>query len=135
MSVHDIDPDFPVEAWPAHWSEVKERGAFTIESHHRAKNGRVFPVEVSVNYLAFEGNEYNCAFAKDISERKQAENALRQHDEFLGSVLESLTHPFLVIDVNDYLYCPVFQSNVSNYDEELSRGIVPMERISHGSAI
>ena len=34
-----------------------------------------------------------------------------------------------------YLYCLVFQSNVSDYDEELSRGMIPMERISHGTAI
>jgi hypothetical protein len=34
-----------------------------------------------------------------------------------------------------YLYCPVFQSDVSGYDEELSRGMVPMERMSHGTAI
>ena len=127
MSVHDIDPDFPVEAWPAHWSEVKEQGAFTIESHHRAKNGRVFPVEVSVNYLAFEGNEYNCAFAKDISERKQTENALRQHDKFLGCVLESLTHPFLVIDANDYT---IDMLNSAAWKGELTEGATCYE-VSH----
>ncbi|MHC4559896.1 MAG: PAS domain S-box protein, partial [Planctomycetota bacterium] len=127
MSVHDIDPDFPAEAWPAHWSEVKERGSFTVESHHRARNGRVFPVEVSINYLEFEGNEYNCAFAKDISERKQAENALRQHDKFLGCVLESLTHPFLVIDTNDYT---VDMINSAAWKGELAEGATCYE-VSH----
>jgi transposase len=34
-----------------------------------------------------------------------------------------------------YLYWPIYQSNVSHYDEELSRGIVPMERTCHGTAI
>ena len=38
----------------------------------------------------------------DITERKQAEEALRQQKELLESALESLTHPFLVIDAEDY---------------------------------
>ena len=29
MTVHDIDPDFPVEAWPEHWVDLKRRGSFT----------------------------------------------------------------------------------------------------------
>jgi PAS domain S-box-containing protein len=127
MSVHDIDPNFPVEAWPAHWSEVKERGSFTIESHHRAKNGLVFPVEVSVNYVVFEGKEYNCAFAKDISERKQSENALRQHNEFLGCVMESLTHPFLVINTDDYT---IDMANSAAWKGELAEGMMCYE-VSH----
>jgi len=76
MSVHDIDPCFPREVWPAHWSELKERGSFVVESKHRAQNGRVFPVEVCANYLTFEGNEYNCAFVRDITERKRAEEQI-----------------------------------------------------------
>jgi signal transduction histidine kinase/GAF domain-containing protein len=38
----------------------------------------------------------------DITERKQAEVRIRQQNEFLNSVLESLTHPFYVINANDY---------------------------------
>jgi PAS domain S-box-containing protein len=38
----------------------------------------------------------------DITELKQADERIRQQNEFLTSVLESLTHPFYVIDVRDY---------------------------------
>ena len=76
MTVHDIDPGFPASVWPDHWREIRERGSFTIESKHRTKEGRLFPVEITVNYMQFEGKEYNCAFARDITERKQAENEL-----------------------------------------------------------
>jgi PAS domain S-box-containing protein len=82
MTVHDIDPNFPAEVWPDHWRELKQRGSFTFESRHRAKDGRIFPVEITVNFLAFAGGEYNCAFAREITERKRAEEALRKaHDE------------------------------------------------------
>jgi len=37
-----------------------------------------------------------------ITERKRMEEMLRQQNEFLNTILESLTHPFFVIDANDY---------------------------------
>ncbi len=81
MNVQDMDPNFPSEKWPEHWKEVKEKGSFTIESRHRTREGRIFPVEITVNYLEFEGQEYNCAFARDISARKLAEKALKASEE------------------------------------------------------
>ncbi|TKJ36968.1 MAG: hypothetical protein CEE38_08660 [Planctomycetes bacterium B3_Pla] len=73
MTVHDIDPNFPKDAWPEHWRELRRRGSFTIESVHRAKDGRTFPVEITINYLNYGGKEYNCAFARDITDRRETE--------------------------------------------------------------
>ncbi|MEJ2718009.1 MAG: sigma 54-interacting transcriptional regulator, partial [Deltaproteobacteria bacterium] len=39
---------------------------------------------------------------REIAVRTQAEAGIRRQNEFLDSVLESLTHPFYVIDANDY---------------------------------
>jgi PAS domain S-box-containing protein len=39
---------------------------------------------------------------QDITERKQAEEQIRQQNEFLTSVLESVTHPLYVVDVADH---------------------------------
>src|ERR1017187_6803210 len=73
LSIPDIDPLFPKEAWAAHWEELKARGSMSIETQHQTKQGEVFPVEVTTNYLEFDGKEYSFAFARDISERKRAE--------------------------------------------------------------
>jgi PAS domain S-box-containing protein len=59
-----------------------------VESHHRTKEGRIFPVEITVNFLEFGGNEFNCAFARDITERKHAEKALRQEEEKFRVLVE-----------------------------------------------
>lgn len=76
MSVPDIDPNFFAEVFAEHWRKLKEKGAMTFESRHRAKDGQVYPVEIRANYVVFDGKEYNCAFATDISERKQSEEFL-----------------------------------------------------------
>jgi len=89
MTVHDIDPGFPKKAWKSHWSDIKKQGSFTFESVHRRKNGEVFPIDITVNYMKFEGREYNCAFARNITERKQAEQALRESEEKYRSLFEN----------------------------------------------
>lgn len=77
MSIPDIDPDFTADVWPGHWQELQQKGNLTFETRHRRKDGSIFPVEVSANYIKFDGKEFNVAFIRDISGRKQIENALR----------------------------------------------------------
>ncbi len=39
---------------------------------------------------------------RDITSHKQAERQIREQNKFLKNILESLTHPFMVIDAADY---------------------------------
>lgn len=78
MTVHDLNPDFQADMWPGFWLETQRRGTMVIETVHRAKDGRLIPIEVSVNFLIHEGKEYHCAFVRDITERKRAEEKVHQ---------------------------------------------------------
>ena len=78
MSVLDINNCFTEEIWADHWKEIKEKKTFSFETNVLAKDSRVIPMEITVNYVEFENKEYNCAFGHDITERKQAEQALRE---------------------------------------------------------
>ena len=97
---YDIDPDFGPETLPGLWDKVKRLGSLTLTARHKAKDGRVFPVEVTTNYLTFAGMEFNCAFARDISERTQAEDALRKSRDFLQTVLDTMPDPSMVVGVD-----------------------------------
>jgi len=90
MTVHDLNPDFQKKKWPEFWAETQRRGTMVLETVHRAKNGRLIPVEVSVNYLFYEGKEYHCAFVRDIAERRQAEEALGANERLLNNILENI---------------------------------------------
>lgn len=81
LSVHDIDPDYQADVWPAHWQELKQHHSLTFESRHKKKDGTIRPTEVNVNFLEFGGKEYNCAFTRDITDRKRAEEALRASEQ------------------------------------------------------
>ncbi len=46
--------------------------------HHRKKNGTVFPVEITANHFALRGQKINLSAIRDITKRKQAEEALQR---------------------------------------------------------
>lgn len=76
LSVFNFDPKLKPDTWRAHWERIKQQGSVTIESVHRSKNGRSFPVEITINHLIYENEEYHCAFCRDITKRKQAEEKI-----------------------------------------------------------
>ncbi|HEU5408337.1 MAG TPA: response regulator [Nitrospira sp.] len=78
MTVHDLNPDFPASMWPGFWEETRRNKTMSLETNHRAKDGRLIPIDIRVSFLAYEGQEFHCAFVRDITDRKLSEGALAQ---------------------------------------------------------
>ncbi len=73
LNVRDLVPDSPPERYAQVWAQLHESSSMTLESRHRSKSGRVFPVEVVINLAEFQGREYCFAVVRDIAERKEAQ--------------------------------------------------------------
>jgi PAS domain S-box-containing protein len=91
MTVYDIDIEFSEERWVANWSNLKTNESAVIHSTHRRKNQTTFPVEITANLINFGGWEITCAIAKDITERKQVEEELKQYREHLEEMVKTRT--------------------------------------------
>ncbi|MCX7108675.1 MAG: EAL domain-containing protein [Proteobacteria bacterium] len=79
MTVPDIDPFFNNMAEAvACWQAIKSAGSITLESLHRSRSGRVYPVEVHNNFIEYEGEGYVCSICHDITARKTAEAQLME---------------------------------------------------------
>ncbi len=89
MHVSAINPKATPERWAQVVDMLIEKKNITIESTHRRKDGTEFPVELSSGYLKFGDQEYVNGFAKDITERKQAEVALQESVEYFKATFEN----------------------------------------------
>ena len=89
MSVFDIDPNYPVGEFPDFWKKIKEGKSVSFETDHRRKDGTLFPVEIRAKYLQHKGKDLTIAFARDITERKQAEQRLLDSERSLRAILSA----------------------------------------------
>jgi PAS domain S-box-containing protein len=80
MHISDLEA---IESWEEvteHIKRIAEQGESRFESRHRRKNGSLWDVEVSIQFQAV-GDGRSVTFIHDISERKMAEQELRQAKE------------------------------------------------------
>jgi PAS domain S-box-containing protein len=98
LTIPDIDPLFPKEAWGETWENFKTCGSMTFEAQQITKHGRVFPVEVTANYLKFDCQEYCFAFARDITERNRVQADLKFKTAFLEALTNSTIEGIQVVD-------------------------------------
>jgi PAS domain S-box-containing protein len=78
LNIADIDPSADPATFGQLRARLAEQGRLQIESCHQTKDGRNFPVEITLYYGAAtaEMAAHSIAFVKDISDRKAAESAL-----------------------------------------------------------
>ncbi|MBI2522203.1 MAG: PAS domain S-box protein [Bdellovibrio sp.] len=89
LTVADINPLYPREAWKPHWDKLKEEKVFRFETLHQGRTGKPYPVEVTANFMAYGNREIICSFARDISERKRVEEALAESQAKLRAIIEA----------------------------------------------
>jgi len=104
MKIFDIDPEFDEEKWVKHWEELQKQESLTLKSRHKTKTGCVFPVEITANLMVFNNREYNCAYARDISRREKAEDALRESES-----------KFRLLSEQDILAMAILQDGLIKY--------------------
>ncbi len=71
-----LDPNMIPRVWDAHWEKVRRERRFSILTEYRTKDGTLIPAEVTANYLRYDGEEYNCVFARDVKERLAAQRGM-----------------------------------------------------------
>ena len=83
LGLRDIVPAIAdgTRDYQAAWNTLIKNGSYTVISQHRSKDHRVYPVEINASIVEFEGEQYSCSLVRDITERLEAEKALRDSEE------------------------------------------------------
>ncbi|MFI5165347.1 MAG: PAS domain S-box protein [Thermoanaerobaculales bacterium] len=98
MRVSDINPKAHPERWAEVWEALRTSKAVRLESVHRRKDGSEFPVEILSTFVTFGERDYSCGFARDITERTQAEETLRASEAQLRALFAAINDVILVLD-------------------------------------
>ncbi len=130
----DIDPDITLEAClDMLHAATAEPGRF--ESRHRAKDGRIFPVELTAVIFEQDGNKFALTTARDITERKRMEDQLAAREREFRSLAENSPDTIARYgrDCRRLYVNPAYAAQAEGSADTLL-GMTPSERPVHAEA-
>ena len=88
MTLADIDRPKQSAPIPKRIGELYQRGQIFFETAHKHQDGTVIPIELSSRIITYDGKPAALSIARDITERKMAEEERKQSFERLRRALE-----------------------------------------------
>lgn len=76
MTIFDLNPTETKTGWAKHWKQLKRDKKVTLQTRHKHKNGLIYEVEVTNNFIEIDGKEYSCSVSKDIIRKLKAQDLL-----------------------------------------------------------
>ncbi len=82
---------FPVLINPDHdnfWNQLRHEQHVTLENNLRLAKGKMIPVRLDMNYLQFEGEEFNCVYLRDLRGKKERDRQIKLSQVALDTALD-----------------------------------------------
>ncbi|MEY3868403.1 MAG: hypothetical protein RLZZ338_2294 [Cyanobacteriota bacterium] len=89
MYVYEFDKSFTLDDWREHWAILKRQLSLQCNSKIITKKGILLPVEITSNYLEFQGEEYVFSCVRDLTADLQAKQKLNESKEYMELVLRA----------------------------------------------
>ena len=97
LSVSDVDPGIDASTFRNVLERLRESGSMVWEGVHRRRDGSTFPVEVNLAYVELD-RPYLVSVARDITERRQAEQSMRESEERYRTLFDNAPIGLGVVD-------------------------------------
>jgi PAS domain S-box-containing protein len=84
-----VDPNFTFKQFKDFWMNTPFYQTRIFESTHRKKDGTLVPVEISGQKYQIAGKTYYYGIARDITERKLAEQKIRESEDTYRNIFQN----------------------------------------------
>ena len=71
-----------------------------FETSHKTKDGKIIPVEVVSSIITYRGKKTILSIARDVTERRKAEEALRESENTLRVFINAIPEASLLVDTD-----------------------------------
>jgi two-component system, cell cycle sensor histidine kinase and response regulator CckA len=129
MAVADLDAQEHRDQIEERIQGVLEKGQLIFETAHVTKDGTTIPLEVSARHIEFEGQPSLLCILRNLTERKEAERALRESEEKYRLLVEKQQDLVVKVDLQGRFlfvspsYCDMFDMQE---EELLGKSFMPL---------
>lgn len=93
-----LNPLADEEWWKTLWNSLLQKGSLQFETEHRGADGRLYPVELSVDLMVSGGQRYAAVVSKNISSRRALSSALLKDQKYSEQAASSAGYSIWIID-------------------------------------
>jgi len=86
---------------PLKIEQLKKKGDTIFESAHYRKDGSILPLKIHAHVFKWDGKEFAFSICRDITERKQAEEALKISEQNFRNSIHTSPMGIRITDIDD----------------------------------
>ena len=119
LTIDDIDTPMAAQRNDSIIRELLDTGSVTFEHAHLRKDGTKIPVEISSRVIEYGGRQVFESIVRDITERKRAEESLRESEKRYRDLYENAPNAYFSITVDgSVLSCNSAALHLLGYDKK-----------------
>ena len=127
LKVQDLNAPESAELLEYRFKHLVEQGSAFFEAYHLRKDKSLIPVEIHASVIKWRNKQLIVAIHRDITERKKAEETLRENEKLYRTLFDNSEDGFILLE-------PIFDKNGTACDFRFLKFNSAFERQTNAKA-